>query len=174
MKVDYDSDGIKSVLTEILEEFGFKKQSDTPDSSEDYDVGEEDYTTGRIAPYSVEGSDPIGVAIVAEKPVVVVQRGSLTWGSQATVIGSAPQIIVGRDKRRRTFIIKNMGVNAIAIDAHPNVKFGSDGLGNGYGSGQLAGGDSITLDVTGEVWAVASSASTGETVSIFQVFDDGQ
>jgi hypothetical protein len=166
MKQDYDEAGIGNTLREVLAEFGFKPK--TEDDCEEYDVSDEDRDGGPLTPTVVTGSDPIGVAIVSDKPVVTAARGALAFQSTKTIVGTIPQMLVGKDKRRRTVIIKNLSTSAsIALDTSASVKFG--GAGN-FGSGELPAGDALWLDTSADIWSIAGEAVE---VSVFQVIDDG-
>lgn len=162
-------DELKTAFREVLEEVGIVKPE--RDQTEGWDVSEQDYDSSQIIPAYSAGDDPISVQIVSETPTVVVQRGSLTWGGQSTIVGSTPQLIVGRDARRRSVTIKNLSMNPIALGAGENVKYVAA---PGFGSAILPAGDAVVLHTRGDIWAVAASTSTGEGVSIYQIFDDGQ
>lgn len=163
---EFDSARLKAAFRDVMEEF-FPPKSPAVDQ---YDVSDDDRDTDNIIPPYNSGDDPVSVKIVTDAPTIIVPRGALTWGGQATIVGAVPQLIVGKDKRRRTVIIKNLSTNAVALDTVPSVKFVTP---PGFGSPILPGGDSITLDTCGDVWAIAASSSTGEGISIWQVFDAG-
>jgi len=173
MITEYDEDGLRKIFADILEEFGFKPRHHVMDGVEDWDVTEDDHLSSNIAPTHVVGDDPISVQIVTDKPTVTVARGSLTWGGFTMFANASPQLLVGRDARRRSVIIKNLSMNEIALDTSSNVKLVS-AASPGFGSAILPAGDTVVLDTRGDVWMVAASNSTGEPVSVWQIFDDGQ
>lgn len=168
MKTDYDESSLKTALREVLEELGF-----TPKPKQDpgWDTSRQDTDTDQVIPSYSPGDDPVSVQVVTDTPIIVVERGALTWNGQSTVIGSTAQLIVGRDLRRRTVTIKNLSLNDIALGHDNSVKYTAA---PGFGSAILPGGDAVTLDTRGDIWAIAASGSTGEGISIYQTFDDGQ
>jgi hypothetical protein len=167
MKQDYDETTLKGFFREVMEEF-FPDKS-TPATG--WDVSNEDRETDDIVPTYTPGDDPVSVRIVADAPTIVVQRGSLVWGGQTTVVGATPQLIVGKDARRRTVIVKNISSNPVALAPEASIKFVAAG---GFGPALLPAGDAVTLDTRGDIWSVAASTSLGEAIVIYQVFDDGQ
>jgi len=168
MLQDYDESSLKSMFREVLEDLGFKPK---PSAQTGWDVGEEDFETNNIVPPHTSGDDPVSVKIVASEPTIVVQRGSLTWGGMSTIVNAVPNIIVGRDRRRRSVTIKNLSLNDIAIGPDAGLKYVAPG---GFGPAVLPGGDSVTLHTCGDIHAVAASTSTGEAIAVYQIFDDGQ
>jgi len=167
MKTDYDSDGLKGMFREVMQEF-FGEHGTPPPS---WNVAEDDRESSNIVPSVTSGDDPISVMIVNAKPTVVVERGSLAWGGQSTFVTDVPQIIVGKDARRRSVTIKNLSMNDVALGPTPGIKYVAP---PGFGPAILPAGDAVVLHTRGDIYGVAATGSTGEGLSIYQIFDDGQ
>lgn len=161
----------KTFKDELERFFGHQSAEDQPDV---YDNTEADTDTAFILPDNPSFADPIAVQVVSDKPTVTVPRGSVGWTGHTTFVGQTAQLLVGKQKARRTVIIKNLSsLENIALDNSTSVKY-VDVTSAGFGSAILPAGDSLVLDTTGEVWSIGSSSTSGVPVSIFQVFDAGQ
>lgn len=165
---EYESNSFEGMFRNVLQEF-FGDKPTRKVQGQIYDVTDDDYDSGAIVPPFVTGDETIAVKIVSDAPTVVVNKGSVAWTSSTARVTADPQLIVGRDPRRRTVIIKNISENAIAIDSHVNVKLVDTPF--GFSSAVLPAGDAISLDTQAEVYAISSVESF---VSVYQIVDAGQ
>lgn len=158
---------IREAIKEELHNF-FNKDKEL--RSDEYDNTERDFETGSINPYPF--GQPIGVEIVNSRPMVTVPKGSVQFVGEKTIVKPAnPVLIVGRNPRRRSVLLWNIGVNNIAFSNGSTCKFG--GTGN-YGAPELPANFAITLDTQAEIWAICDPASTnGEPLNIVQIVEDG-
>ena len=161
--IDYDESSFKHVLREVLAEVGLTKHADT--ESDEYDPTRARTDTDILTPTYVVGSDPVGVQIVNDTPLITVARGSISFSSYQITVTDTPQLIVGKNKRRRTVIIKNLdSTNSVALADSSVVTYTNSGL--------LPKGDALTLDTTGEVWAACNN-SISVNLSVFALHDEG-
>lgn len=175
MKQDYNENDLRSIFSDELKRF-FGDKHATVDADNEYDASQDDFTAGD--PNPIAYNNPIAVQIVKDKPTIVVPRGAIAWSGQTTIVNNGtntanpgPQLIIGKNIRRRTLIVVNNGVRGIAVGTDTNVKFPTAGV---YGSPLLPAGASVTLDTQEEMWAVADPVSTGEQVTVWEVLEDGQ
>lgn len=170
-----DDETLTEKLTEVLQEFFGTK---TTESDEGANVTDQVELAEPLDPPWTVG-DPIGVQVVTDKPIVVVQRGSVSWSGQSTMVSNGqatngsgmPQLIVGKNVRRRSVVIVNNGALGIALSPTANLRFPTAAA--PFGSPILPAGASVTLNTRAEVYAVADPASTGELVSVWEMTDEG-
>lgn len=173
MAYDVNDEDLRRTLKDVLEDF-FKSPPEQAQPDEQYDNTDVDYETSIRTAYPF--GDPIAVQVVNDTPSVTVVRGSIGWVGDKTVVkggtGVAPQLIAGKNARRRTVIIVNNGSLNVAFGPANNVTFGGPGR---YGSPELKPNAFVILDTMAEVWALADPASAnGEDVNVIQIVEDGQ
>lgn len=171
-----DDETLTSKFHQVLEEYFGPKTVTNQDS----DVADQVELGGPLDPSWTVG-DPIGVEVVTDRPLVVVQRGSVSWTGQSTMItngtgtsgagSGGPQILVGKNLRRRSVVIVNNGTLGIALSPTPNVRFPT--LAAPFGSPLLKAGDAVIINTRAEVYALADPSSTGELISVWETTDDG-
>jgi hypothetical protein len=173
----------KDTLAEIFEEvltklFGDQLQVDntTPMASEQAQLNKV-REGDELQSYSFH-DDPIPVKIVANDVQITKERPAIGWtGSKIPVFASGvspqgAQLVAGFNKRRTSVILNNKGANLVAIGPSNNVKCTP---GNNNANPEIAPGESLTLDVCTEIWAIAETATpaTGCMLHIFQIFEEG-